>query len=160
MKKKIFPIILFAMSFIFTACDTEISTEPTFEQEIISEFTEAPLEDPIDGSIASEVGSTDDYIGYYTLKSETGGFPYTNAEILADDSSYMYFYSENSFEMCCLDYSEQRALGGNPLMVITIDIDDIEAEFAVEPFNYDGTKGLDFIGWGGFEGISATFELK
>jgi hypothetical protein len=142
------------------ACDdTEITiSEPEVPAEI-AEVTEAPTDEATDGSIASETGSTDDYIGYYVLTSETGDFPYDSLEIMKGYSDSMYFYTDNSVAASYIDYSEQRALSGNPLMIIELDINDVDGEFGVNPINQAGEIGLELVGQGNFEGLTATFML-
>jgi hypothetical protein len=161
MKKTLLPAILLAIVCALSACGKAETTadEPqvTTEQTAVAEMSET---ESVDGSIVSESGSVADYAGYYVLTSRTGNFPYESFEILVDGDDYIIFYSDNGFAMCSLDYSEQRALNGNPLMLTSFDIDDVEAKFAVEPFDQGGTKGLELLGQGDFEEVTATFELE
>jgi hypothetical protein len=166
MKKRMLPAILLAIACALSACgNSETTAEETQETQatiaIIEQAATAQAEETesVDGIVASESGSAADYAGYYVLTSRTGDFPYNSFEILKEDSEYIIFYSDSGFSMNYLDYSEQRFLEGNSLMTVSLSIDDADVEFAVEPYDQGGEKGMEIIGQGDFFEMTASFVL-
>ncbi|MDR0433684.1 MAG: hypothetical protein LBH21_01305 [Gracilibacteraceae bacterium] len=76
-------------------------------------------EEPIAGLITSEIGSSHDYIGWWQLDDYDEDSPFVYIEIPEEDSRDVNCYDAN-FDLIdtgFINYSEQRALNGNDLMV-------------------------------------------
>lgn len=111
------------------------------------------------GSIDGSQGEPADYIGLYQLAGHEGDAPFTLAEIPESDSGWMYLYKGDSLVAGSLiDYSEQRALNGNPLMVISFPAGDGTSEIGISVSFAEGRAELHMRGYGDLEGFKGTFE--
>lgn len=110
---------------------------------------------------SSPTAATDaaDYIGLYQLTGHEDDAPFTLAEIPEDDSGYIYMYDgESLVAKSCIDYSEQRALNGNPLMVISFVINDAISEIGIFASFFDGQTELHMRGYDDLEGFEGVFK--
>ncbi len=122
---------------------------------------ESATASPSSSPAAATGGDTDtaDYIGLYQLTGHKGDTPFTLAEIPEDDSGYMYMYDgESLVAESCIDYSEQRALNGNPLMVISFVINDEISEIGIFASFFDGQTELHMRGYDDLEGFEGVFK--
>lgn len=115
------------------------------------------IEEPdISGRIKEETGSVNDYAGWWQLADHSGAAPFACIEIPADDPAVVNCYDENGklIDTGLTDYSEQRALNGNALMVFVFQN---IGEYSVSPYNSGDSKHLEIRGSGDFSG---TFDLS
>ncbi len=79
-------------------------------------------EDEINGRITEETGSIEDYIGWWKLE-KNGDIPFSCIEIPKDNIDEVRCYDEkgNFVDRGDTDYSEQRMLNGNALIVFIFD---------------------------------------
>jgi hypothetical protein len=160
-----------------TACKEKekIATKKVSSTSVSSEKTKAPAApvdttsaetvdttsaepaETADGVTDGEVGSAADYVGLYELTGSDDDFPFNIIEIHENDREdmYVYLYNDDAFVAeGDLDYSEQRALNGNALMEISVDIDGSDVDIEIFPFSTESTSELEME----FNGISGLFE--
>lgn len=119
----------------------------------------AEREPDVAGCLEQNKSGTAGYIGLYQLTGHMGKAPFTFAEIPEDHSESMYLYDgESLVSDSPIDYSEQRALNGNHLMVISMAVNDKISEIGIWASYTDGQAELHMRGYGGIEGFEGTFE--
>lgn len=109
----------------------------------------------IPGHLREETGSANDYVGWWQLKDYSGAAPFVCIEIPTDDPGIVNCYDENGklIDTGFTDYSEQRALNGNALMVLVFQN---IGEYSVSPYNSGDSRHLEIRDSGEFSG---TFDL-
>lgn len=117
---------------------------------------EESSESGIPGQITSEVGSMADYIGWWQLEETAETTPFVCVEIPKDNAGVVRCYNERGemIDTGYTDYSEQRALNGNPLIVFTFN--NIGEFGATEARLTDGERWLSIT----FDDIARTFYYQ
>lgn len=111
------------------------------------------------GSAGQNQGKPADYIGLYQLTEHKGDAPFTVAEITEANSGHMYMYNgESLIADSRIDYSEQRALNGNPLMVVSFTANDRAGEIGISISFIEGQPELHMRGYDDLEDFEGTFE--
>lgn len=109
MKRKMVAITL-SILLVFSACGA--AAEKSDEEQ-----------HGIPGRIVEETGGSYQYAGWWQLTDGSSDAPFVLIEIPKDNSSVVNCYDAdgNLVDAGYTDYSEQRALNGNPLMVLVFD---------------------------------------
>lgn len=103
--------------------DSKSSKNESDTSEQSSSKSSSSSDTDLPGYVSEETGSIADYAGFWQSDESEEGADFTGILIPAENSDEARCYDESGriIDNGYTDYSEQRALGGNPLIVFTFD---------------------------------------
>ncbi len=124
-----------------TACGNTIIQDTIKNEKLDDDVVPVTKDVGIDGLITEETGSTYDYIGWWQLTDNRGDAPFAYIEIPEDDASVVNCYDRNGglIDTGYFDYSEQRALNGNALIVFVFE--------SIGPYAWGTYSNDDLFAW-------------